>query len=303
MRIDSRLRAIKRALAVKYTSFAVFIVFRMIGLLPLQMLQHIGEMLGNIAWRMPGSYKRRAATNMRLAYPEADEAQQRQSMQELMCMFLELPYLWAPRNINRLEQLVSCDAWDLIDHELAKGRGLILISPHIGCFEMLCPLYSRRHIATVIYKEPRLKWLAALIDRVRISPQLTMVPANQQGVKGLVRALMRGQTIGLLPDQVPAEGDGVYAPFFGQDAYTVTLVQRLQTMRQTSIFTVGLERLKGGRGYHLHVEPIPHVLSDDPIEAATQMNRALESMIHKMPSQYLWGYNRYKAPRAKSFHY
>jgi KDO2-lipid IV(A) lauroyltransferase len=108
---------------------------------------------------------------------------------------------------------------------------------------------------------------------------------------------MRGQTIGFLPDQVPAEGDGVYAPFFGQPAYTITLVQRMQSLRQTPIFTVGLERLDNAQGYRFHVVPMTSPLSEDPIQAATEMNQALEAMIRRMPSQYLWGYNRYKTPR------
>lgn len=278
-------------------TFLAILIFRALGLLPLSLLQKLGTLLGLIGWLMPGTYKRRAARNIAFAYPNAPALLQRQSMQQLICMFLELPYLWSPRNARRLSSLISCDEWPLIDRTLAEGKGLILISPHIGCFEMLGPFYSQRHPATVIFKEPRMQWLSALINRIRLSPQLTLVPANQKGVKGLLRTLMRGQTIGFLPDQVPAEGDGVYAPFFGQPAYTITLVQRMQAVRQTPIFTVGLERLDHARGYHFHVVPMAAPLSEDPAAAAAEMNAALEDMIRRMPAQYLWGYNRYKKPR------
>jgi KDO2-lipid IV(A) lauroyltransferase len=97
---------------------------------------------------------------------------------------------------------------------------------------------------------------------------------------------------------VPALGDGVYAPFFGKDAYTITLVQRMQTVRNSPIFTVGLERLPNGKGYYFHVVPMNEPLPENPEAAAAQMNEALEAMIRKMPTQYLWGYNRYKQPRA-----
>ncbi len=284
-------------MASRFATFFVIAIFRGLGLLPLIALQRIGAFFGWIGWVMPGTYKRRAAQNIAFAYPDAPPALQKQSMQQLIQMFLELPYLWSPRNADRLQDLVICDEWQLIDETLAQGRGLILISPHIGCFEMLGPIYSQRHKATVIFKEPRMKWLGDLINRIRFSPQLTLVPATQTGVKGLVRTLMRGQTIGFLPDQVPAEGDGVYAPFFGQPAYTITLVQRMQSLRQTPIFTVGLERLDHAQGYRFHVVPMTSPLSEDPIQAATEMNQALEAMIRRMPSQYLWGYNRYKTPR------
>ena len=281
----------------RFATFIVIAVFRVLGLLPLRVLQQIGALLGWVGWIASGTYKKRAARNMAFAYPDATPVMQRQAMQQLMSMFLELPYLWSPRNAKHLQDLVVCDHWPLIEETLAQGRGLILISPHIGCFEMLGPIYSQRHTATVIFKEPRMKWLGSLINRIRFSPKLTLVPATQKGVKGLVRTLMRGHTIGFLPDQVPAEGDGVYAPFFGQPAYTITLVQRMQSLRQSPIFTVGLERLDHAQGYRLHVIPMKAPLSEDPVQAATEMNQALETMIRRMPTQYLWGYNRYKTPR------
>jgi KDO2-lipid IV(A) lauroyltransferase len=279
------------------TLFAIAI-FRGLGLLPLKTLQRLGAFCGWLAWLTPSTYARRAASNMALAYPDATPAMQKEALQHLLRSVLELPYLWSPRNAGRLHELVTCDHWALIDEALAQGRGLILISPHIGCFEMLGPIYSRRHPATVIFKEPRQVWVRNLINHVRVSPQLSLVPASQKGVKGLVRTLMRGQTIGFLPDQVPTAGDGVCAPFFGKSAYTLTLVQRMQSLRQTPIFTVGLERLADAKGYHLHVVPMASPLSADPVQAATEMNAALEAMIRRMPTQYLWGYNRYKLPRA-----
>ena len=283
-------------MASRLATFFVIVIFRGLGLLPLCVLQQMGTFLGSAAWLVPGSYKRRAAKNLAFAYPDAPPAMLRQAMQQLMRMFLEIAYLWSPRNASRLQTLVFCDHWPLVEETLAQGRGLILISPHVGCFEMLGPLYSQRHTATVIFKEPRMKWVTDLITRFRLSPQLTFVPATQKGVKGLVRTLMRGHTIGVLPDQVPTNGNGVYAPFFGQPAYTATLVQRMQSIRQTPIFTVGLERLDNAKGYRLHVIPMTAPLSEDPTLAATEMNAALEEMIRRMPTQYLWGYNRYKTP-------
>lgn len=275
-----------------------YAIFKALGFLPLFVLQGIGTALGLLGALLPGSYKKRAYENMCLAYPDATPAMARLAMIELLKMFLELPYLWAGRNADKLDQIVQCDHWQLVDEALAQDKGLILISPHVGAFEMLGPFFTRHHKATVIFKEPRMLWLKKLIEMIRLSPDLNLVPANQTGVKGLVKTLLKGQTIGFLPDQVPAMGDGVYAPFFGKDAYTITLVQRMQAIRQSPIFTVGLERLAKGKGYYFHVVPMKEMLSEIPEIAAAQMNRALEDMIRKMPTQYLWGYNRYKNPRA-----
>lgn len=274
-----------------------YLVFRALGLLPLFVLQGIGTGLGYLGAVLPGKYRTRAYGNLRLAYPEATPAMDRAAMIELLQMFLELPYLWATRNARKLDKIIRCDQWPLIDDAVAQGKGVILISPHIGAFEMLGSFYTRRHKATVIFKEPRMRWLRLFINRIRLSPSLKLVPANQTGVKALVKTLLKGETIGFLPDQVPALGDGVYAPFFGKDAYTITLVQRMQAIRNSPIFTVGLERLPNGRGYHFHVVPMTEALSESPELAAAQINAALEQMIRKMPMQYLWGYNRYKTPR------
>ena len=280
-----------------FLASAAYLVFKGLGLLPLAWLQAMGSALGRLGAILPGRYRKRAFENLRLAYPEATSAMDRLAMIELLQMFLELPYLWARRNADKLDQIIRCDDWALIDDALAQGKGVILISPHIGAFEMLGPFYTRRHNATVIFKEPRMQWLKLLINRIRLSPALKLVPANQTGVKGLVKTLIKGETIGFLPDQVPALGDGVYAPFFGKDAYTITLVQRMQAIRNSPIFTVGLERLPKGKGYRFHIVPMSQALPESPELAAAQINVALEQMVRKMPMQYLWGYNRYKTPR------
>lgn len=280
-----------------FLASAAYLVFKGLGLLPLAWLQAMGSALGRLGAILPGRYRKRAFENLRLAYPEATPAMDRLAMIELLQMFLELPYLWAKRNADKLDQIIRCDDWALIDDALAQGKGVILISPHIGAFEMLGPFYTRRHNATVIFKEPRMQWLKLLIKRIRLSPALKLVPANQTGVKGLVKTLIKGETIGFLPDQVPALGDGVYAPFFGKDAYTITLVQRMQAIRNSPIFTVGLERLPKGKGYRFHIVPMAQALPESPELAAAQINAALEQMVRKMPMQYLWGYNRYKTPR------
>lgn len=280
-----------------FLASAAYLVFKGLGLLPLVWLQAMGSALGRLGAILPGRYRKRAFENLRLAYPEATSTMDRLAMIELLQMFLELPYLWARRNADKLDQIIRCDDWALIDDALAQGKGVILISPHIGAFEMLGPFYTRRHNATVIFKEPRMQWLKLLINRIRLSPALKLVPANQTGVKGLVKTLIKGETIGFLPDQVPALGDGVYAPFFGKDAYTITLVQRMQAIRNSPIFTVGLERLPKGKGYRFHIVPMAQALPESPELAAAQINAALEQMVRKMPMQYLWGYNRYKTPR------
>ena len=129
---------------------------------------------------------------------------------------------------------------------------------------------------------------------------LTMAPANQSGVRSLVKTLKRGHTVGILPDQVPVEGEGVWAPFFGKPAYTLTIVQRLQSLTDATIFILAAERKAIGQGYKLHYKEMLSPLPEDTVEAATVINQEMENMIRLMPDQYLWGYNRYRQPKHKA---
>ena len=87
--------------------------------------------------------------------------------------------------------------------------------------------------------------------------------------------------------------------FFGEPAYTTTLVERLQRLTQAPIFVMAAKRNGIGKGFTVHCHELVEQLSEDPERAAAQINRAMEDMIRLMPTQYLWGYNRYKQPRAK----
>jgi KDO2-lipid IV(A) lauroyltransferase len=210
-----------------------------------------------------------------------------------------MPFWWTRRNQPFINTKLHCDNWDQFRLALAKGKGVILISPHAGCFELLGPVYSSHFPSTVLFRPPRKVWLQDWIVEMRSRPQLKMAPANQNGVRALVKTLMRGNTIGILPDQVPPDGEGVWSPFFGRPAYTMTLVQRLQKLTGATIFVLAAKRNGIGKGYTLHYKELVAPLPDDIEAAADAVNAEMEEMIRKMPEQYLWGYNRYKAPKSK----
>jgi KDO2-lipid IV(A) lauroyltransferase len=126
------------------------------------------------------------------------------------------------------------------------------------------------------------------------------VPTTLSGVRQMVRELRRGQAVGLLPDHVPPEGQGVWAPFFGRPAYTMTLAAKLVHQTGAAVVMVWGERLAAARGYQLHCLPMPEPLSDDLQTAVEQINYAMEQLILTAPEQYMWGYARYRQPRAPS---
>jgi KDO2-lipid IV(A) lauroyltransferase len=274
-------------------------LFRFLACLPLTVLQILGYGAGWLLWILPGSYKQRAAENLAIAIPEASPQTLRASLISVGQLFLEMPYWHIRQDEAELVKQVQWDGWDEFQEVLALGKGLILLGPHAGNFESLGAIYTSKFPATVLFRPPRMTWLQNWIIKTRTRKNLTMAPANHTGIRSLLKALKRGQSIGILPDQVPVAGEGVWAPFFGKQAYTTTLVQRLQSITGAPIYVMAAQRNGIGKGYTVRHQAMKEPLSDDIEVAATQLNRAMEDMISLMPTQYLWGYNRYRTPRDK----
>jgi KDO2-lipid IV(A) lauroyltransferase len=209
---------------------------------------------------------------------------------------VELIAVWL-RPYDRVLKLVrDTRGWERIDAARAAGRGVIVIAPHIGCFEMINLHYAARHPFTAMYKPPRKPFLGRLMLAGRQRGQATLVPTDLSGVRALLAALKRHEAIGILPDQVATGGDGVWAPFFGRPAYTPTLVASLQRKTGAAAFFVAAERLAWGRGYRLHVTPLAETLPEDKTAAAARINQGVEDVVRRFPAQYLWSYNRHKRP-------
>jgi KDO2-lipid IV(A) lauroyltransferase len=189
----------------------------------------------------------------------------------------------------------------VIEQLLAQRRGILFLTPHLGCFEVTAQAYAARFgPVTVLYRPARKPWLRELVATSRDRPNMTAVPTTLAGVRKMLRALRAGEAVGLLPDQVPPQGQGVWAPFFGREAYTMTLPARLAQQTGAAVLLVWGERLPGGRGYRVHVHPLQGDLAADPRQAATQVNAEMERMVRAGPHQYLWAYARYKQPRGEA---
>ena len=280
----------------KFLPVLATLLFKLVGSLPLVVVQTLGWGAGWIAWCLPGRYKRRAAENLKQAFPDSTEQTLRAAMLSSGQLIYEMPFWWTRRNDAFLNTKLACDNWQQFDEALALGKGVILLSPHAGCFELLGPVYSSRYRSTVLFRPPRLEWLQDWIIQMRSRPQLTMAPANQTGVRTLVKTLLRGNTVGILPDQVPPEGEGVWAPFFGKLAYTAVLPAKIALKNNIPTIVFSAIRKPHGDGWSMFAVRLTEPFHSDPVTAATQLNHFLEQVIIKNPEQYLWMYKRYKHP-------
>lgn len=272
-------------------------------------LHALGAALGWAGWLLSPTYRRRFEANAALA--GVSRADRRAAVAEAGRMAAETPKLWLRPATALLDPPVAWVDPERIDRVLDAGRGLVLLTPHLGAFEVIAQAYAERFGAraplTALYRPARKAWLRELEETARARPGLLTAPASLAGVRQMIRALRQGQTVGLLPDQVPPDGMGVWAPFFGRPAYTMTLAARLALATGAPMLLMLGERLPRAAGWRIHVvempEPLPAAGAFPGDDAAHQaacaavVNRAMEHLIRRSPQQYLWGYHRYKGPR------
>lgn len=275
-------------------------LFRFLSLCPLPVLHGAGWCLGWVSWLSSSRYRQRLWSHARQARLQMGAVLT--SIGQAGKMVAELPRLWFGRPVR-----VGWEGAAHIEAAHAHGRGIVFLTPHMGSFEITAQAYAQRfgelNPITVLFRPPRQAWLRAIVEQARQRPGLKTAPTTLAGVKQLIKALKAGETVGLLPDQVPPQGQGVWAPFFGRDAYTMTLSARLVHSCNAVLLLAWGERLSWGRGFIVHVRPFDGsdspdaaALPADPVEAATRINQAMEQVIAECPSQYLWSYNRYKPP-------
>lgn len=277
-----------------------------ISRLPLGLIHRIGGALGWFAYTASGTYRRRLQANA--ARAGLTPAQRREAVAQAGRMVAELPWLWLRDAARPLGKLVQWQGAERVDEAIAAGRGVILLTPHLGCFEVVAQAYAERWgrdcPLTALYRPARQAWLREWQETSRARPGLHTAPASLAGVRQMLRALRRGETLGLLPDQVPPAGMGLWLPFFGEAAYTMTLAARLQQQSGAAWLVLWGERLPQANGWCVHVhrpEPTPEradASADERLaDGALAINREMERLIRQAPQQYLWGYHRYKQPR------
>ncbi len=277
---------------------------RFLAACPLWLLHLWGSFAGWLVYALSPTYRKRLQANA--AWAQVPRAHVRESIAQAGKMVLELPYLWLRSAGSRLvDRNVRWAGRECIDAALAAKKGIVFLTPHLGCFEVTAQAYAEtygeRSPMTALYRPARQKALRELVEASRARAGLKTAPATMSGVRQMIRALKSGEVVGILPDQVPPQGLGVWVPFFGQPAYTMTLAARLAQQTGAVVLLAWGERLSWGRGYVVHVSQLTENLGpvDDPAQSAAVINRAMEQLVMQCPQQYMWGYNRYKQPRGE----
>ena len=262
--------------------------------LPLPVLHACGAALGWAMYGISPTYRRHFNENLAQA-GYRDARLRRRAIAAAGKMIAELPAMWF-----RPHEAVASLVREVLGAEEAyaarsRGEPVLFLTPHMGCFEITAQYAARETTMTVLYRPPKVAALEPLMQEGRARPGVRLVPADVTGVRELFAALRRKEAVGFLPDQVPGEGEGEWADFFGRPAYTMTLAARLAERPGIRCFLAYGRRLERGRGYDIVLRPLPERQAGE--SATRRLNRAIETLVRECPEQYLWGYNRYKTPR------
>lgn len=272
-------------------------LFDLAACLPLGVLHRLGTMLGWATYALSGTYARRMRENLTFAMPDSPELEIRRilhaSIVEAGKSFAELPWLWRRPLAEVAASIKACHGWEHVEAARMQGKGVIFLTPHLGCFEISGIYVAQRIPLTALYRPPKMAWLDPLMRSGREHGKMNLARTDLGGVRLLIKALKRGGAIGLLPDQVPGKGEGEWSKFFGRPAYTMTLAGRLAESTGAGVIMIYTERLPQGTGYAIHISPLA-LVPGQPVTG--QINAALERMVRACPAQYLWSYNRYKTP-------
>jgi KDO2-lipid IV(A) lauroyltransferase len=275
-------------------------VLSLVARIPLSFLHALGALLGWAIYLLSPTYRRHLNANLEAA-GYGDARTRRAAIAGAGRMIAELPAIWLRPRAEVIALVRAIDGREHVEAARAAGKGIVFLTPHLGCFEIAAQVAADAFPITALYRPPKVAWLRALIEPLRsrsntprARDNMRLARADLAGVRELIAALGRNEAVGILPDQVPGGGHGEWAGFFGKPAYTMTLAATLADRPGSACLLAYGERLSGGAGYVLHIRPLA---AARPGESPTRtMNAAIEALIRECPAQYLWGYNRYKRP-------
>lgn len=275
---------------------AIRIVLASVAGLPLPMSHRVGRLLGYYMLQVPNKQRRNALINIRLCLPELSEHEalrfRERSLAEYGKTYLEIAHLWLRPAEQVLSLIRGVSGGELVERK--SGHGVIVLSPHLGAWELAGLYLSSLGPTTTFYKPQQ--FLDSMIQAARGRRGATLAPTTAHGIRKLIQALRRGEYVGILPDQEPKGKTGaVFAPFFGVPAYTMLLVNRLARATGARVAFLFAERLSAGRGYHIHcIEAPAEVSAHDEVEAATALNLGIAQCVRVCPEQYIWPYKRFR---------
>ncbi len=279
-------------------SFLATSIVKILGCLSLSAARYVGVMLGWVSYALSTRMVKVTRQNIDICLPDLPESERAKltlrsvletgKLAAEMCVVWANDYEWVKRHIKVDETNRLTNAY------LREGKGLLVLAPHLGNWEVLGMHLPSLGPTTSLYQSSRLEGLDKYVLGARQRSGSVLVPASRKGLSSVVNSLKKGGISCVLPDQIPKnESSGIFAPFFGKPAFTMTLAHKLICKTECKVLFAVARRTAKGFEIMFH-EPSAAIYSDDPDIAVTALNQGVESCVLEIPSQYQWEYKRFK---------
>ena len=267
--------------------------------MPLSVLHGLAKLLGWLLSVLPNRARSTTEKNLRTCFADLNEEQlkrlTRQSLQNTASTALEMGKAWMWPIHKTTGLVVETEGYEQYRAALDAGKGVILMAPHLSNWEVFGFFACEQTPSTFMYQPPRQAAVDRLLQEVRSRSGVKLAPTNRKGVAQVLSALQAGEMVGILPDQVPADESGVFVPFFGEPAFTMTLISKLASRTGAPVFCGFAQRLPSGRGFRAIFQPVEEGIHDPDLEtSANSLNRSVERVVTMAPSQYQWEYKRFR---------
>lgn len=281
--------------ALKY--FIITFLLRTAGLLSLRSAQKVGKVLGWLASRMRTQSRQVTDVNLHIAFPHSSKQERQrladESLRHTGMTLMEIPLMWEWPVEKCLGLIREVEGEDLLHDALSTGQGLILLAPHLGNWELAGLYFSSLYKMAALYSPPNMPEFEDYMIKVRGRLGSELVRGDRRGLTRLVSILREGGVAGILPDQSPRGKGNTFAPFFGMDVKTMTLVSKLMQRTGANALVTYAERLPDATGFRIVVrQPSKGMNDSDTVVAATALNRSIEHCVNSIPAQYQWEYKR-----------
>ena len=270
-------------------------LLRLTVLLPFPWLLRLGAALGDLLYLALPARRRIAATNLRLCFPELDEAQRhtllRRNFRATGMSLFETGLSWwgHPRRLRRLYHIQGLEH---VQQALQRGHGVILLSAHLTCLEIGGRLLSLQQPFQVMYKQQRNPLFEAVMKQARVAHYQRAI--QRHDVRAMIRSLKENVACWYAPDQDFGRKNALFAPFFGVPAATVTATSRFARLSGAAGVPFFPRRRSDGSGYELTLlPPLEGFGQGDDYHDTERLNRLIEAQVRKAPEQYLWLHRRF----------
>lgn len=269
--------------------------------IPLSLLRATAKAAAWVINRQPNKgMLRKVLINLKLAYPHLNEEERlvlaKKSVVNQCLCYAESLKCWAMPPKWSVQQVHTVHHLEILQNALNSSQGALIITPHLGTWEIMNPWVHQYGVPTIMYKPMKEKIINDFVLNARQSLEATLVPTDATGVKALFKNLKQGGFSVILPDHVPHPSGGVVVPFFGIETLTSTLASKMAQKTKCKLVGLSCVRRQDGQGFDIYCDALDNEkLYDSDIKiATTALNHEIEKMINRFPEEYMWGYKRFK---------